>query len=121
MTPKLTTFNHSIFCGVLASPTSLPGFWIFMYRVSPFTYLVEGMLSTGVANQQITCADNEYLRFNAPVGSDCGTYMQPYLNTGYLASNTSTTCEYCTYSSTNVCRSPFLQIHRFRPLTVLFL
>ena len=24
-----------LFCGVLQSPTALPGFWIFMYRVSP--------------------------------------------------------------------------------------
>ena len=37
-----------IFCGVLAGPSVLPGFWIFMYRVSPFTYLVDGMLSTGM-------------------------------------------------------------------------
>jgi ATP-binding cassette, subfamily G (WHITE), member 2, PDR len=39
-----------IFCGVLASPKVFPHFWIFMYRVSPFTYLVDAMLSVGVAN-----------------------------------------------------------------------
>lgn len=26
------------FCGVMQAPSALPGFWIFMYRVSPFTY-----------------------------------------------------------------------------------
>lgn len=27
-----------IFCGVLRGPSALPGFWIWMYHVSPFTY-----------------------------------------------------------------------------------
>lgn len=27
------------FNGVLQTPTALPGFWIFMWRVSPFTYV----------------------------------------------------------------------------------
>ncbi|EMC97505.1 hypothetical protein BAUCODRAFT_454374 [Baudoinia panamericana UAMH 10762] len=94
-----------IFCGVLASPQDLPGFWIFMYRVSPFTYLVEGMLSTGVANQQVTCASNEYLTFSPPSGQTCQAYMQSYISQvgGYLEDpNATSTCHYCTYSSTNV-------------------
>jgi len=93
-----------IFCGVLASPSTFPHFWIFMYRVSPFTYLVDGMLSTGLANTRVICASNELLRFNPPSGSDCGTYMKPWISTngGYLISNTTTTaCEFCAISSTN--------------------
>jgi ATP-binding cassette, subfamily G (WHITE), member 2, PDR len=31
-----------IFNGVTQSPDALPGFWIFMYRVGPLTYLVSG-------------------------------------------------------------------------------
>lgn len=94
-----------IFCGVLATPQSLPGFWIFMYRVSPFTYLVEGMLSTGIANQQVACADNEYVSFQPPQGQTCGQYMQPYIQAagGYLQDPQATSnCGYCTYDSTNV-------------------
>lgn len=94
-----------IFCGVLQTPQALPGFWIFMYRVSPFTYLVEGMLSTGIANQQITCASDEYVTFNPPSGQTCQSYMAPYINAagGYLEDpNANTACNYCTYSSTNV-------------------
>lgn len=34
-----------IFCGVLVTREQLPGFWIFMNRVSPFSYLVEGLCS----------------------------------------------------------------------------
>ncbi|TFY51735.1 hypothetical protein EVG20_g10862 [Dentipellis fragilis] len=42
-----------LFCGVLAGPSgpnAFPRFWIFMYRLSPFTYLVDSMVSVGVAN-----------------------------------------------------------------------
>lgn len=93
-----------IFCGVLASPSTFPGFWIFMYRVSPFTYLVDGMLSVAVANTDVVCAANEYLVFNAPSGTTCGSYMEQYINTngGYLLDSSATTeCSFCTLSSTN--------------------
>ena len=93
-----------IFCGVLASPQTLPGFWIFMYRVSPFTYLVSGVMSTGLANTDVVCADIEYLHFNPPSGSTCGSYMQDYIGAagGYLLDNNTTTdCSFCSLSSTN--------------------
>ncbi|USW58775.1 Putative ABC transporter-like, ATP-binding domain, AAA+ ATPase domain, CDR ABC transporter [Septoria linicola] len=96
-----------IFCGVLATPQSLPGFWIFMYRVSPFTYLVGGFLSTGLANTDVTCADNEFLRFNVGQGfNNCGDYLADYQaetsNAGYLRDPSATQqCEYCTYGDSN--------------------
>ncbi|KAK1585778.1 ABC-2 type transporter-domain-containing protein [Colletotrichum navitas] len=31
------------FCGALQPPSALPGFWIFKYRVTPFTYWVAGI------------------------------------------------------------------------------
>ncbi|KAK7515313.1 ABC-2 type transporter-domain-containing protein [Phyllosticta citriasiana] len=94
-----------IFSGVLATKEQLPGFWVFMYRVSPFTYLVSGMLSTGVANTDAICADNEYLTF-APAGNQtCGAYMEPYIQSsggGYLVNPEATdSCTYCAMSSTN--------------------
>lgn len=94
-----------IFCGILQTPKALPGFWIFMYRVSPFTYLVEGMLSTGIANQRTHCADNEFVSFSPPSGQTCATYMRPYINAagGYLQDPSATgTCQFCTYDDTNV-------------------
>jgi ABC-type multidrug transport system permease subunit len=93
-----------VFCGVLASPTALPGFWIFMYRVSPFTYLISGMLSTAVANTKVECAVNEYLHFPPPDGQTCGEYMRPYISkmTGYLLDSSNTTeCSFCAISDTN--------------------
>ncbi|KAH8423757.1 ABC drug exporter AbcA [Aspergillus melleus] len=92
-----------LFCGVLATPAQLPGFWIFMYRVSPFTYLVSGMLSVGIADTTVTCADNEYLRFD-PVNTTCGQYMAPYMAQmgGYLQEENATAgCRFCPVADTN--------------------
>lgn len=94
-----------IFCGVLANPTALPGFWIFMYRVSPFTYLVDGMLSTGLANTNVICSAIEYVKFNPPNGKTCGQYMDPYTAArgGEVRNpNATTQCEFCPISHTNV-------------------
>ncbi|KAH6679698.1 putative ABC transporter CDR4 [Halenospora varia] len=93
-----------IFNGVLASPSQFPRFWIFMYRVSPFTYLVSGVLSTGLANQKVVCADYEYLHFNPTPPLTCYQYMQNYTAAagGYLLDNNATTdCNFCSLSDTN--------------------
>lgn len=93
-----------IFCGVLASPETLPGFWIFMYRVSPFTYLVSGMMSTGLANTKVVCASIEYLHFDPPAGQTCSEYLGPYISTagGYFTNGNATTdCHFCPLADTN--------------------
>ncbi|TVY89849.1 ZEB2-regulated ABC transporter [Lachnellula willkommii] len=106
---NLTFTLTLLFCGVLASPKVFPGFWIFMYRVSPFTYFVDAMLSVGIANNDVSCAKNELLTFNPPPGMDCGTYLTPYLNSTnglayphQLKNWTATAnCELCSLGSTN--------------------
>ncbi|KGO62913.1 CDR ABC transporter [Penicillium expansum] len=94
-----------IFCGVLSTKEALPGFWIFMYRVSPFTYLVSAMLSTGVSGADAVCEAVEYLKFSPPANQTCGDYMGPYIKmagTGYLQDPTSTAeCAFCSVSKTN--------------------
>lgn len=95
-----------IFCGVLASPSTFPRFWIFMYRVSPFTYLVSGVMSTGLANTSVTCADIEYLTFDPPAGSTCENYLAPYIATagGYLTDATkqaTANCSFCVIADSN--------------------
>ena len=64
-----------VFCGVLATKDQLPGFWVFMYRLSPLTYLVAGMLTTAVADTDLVCATNELLRFDALPGLNCSAYL----------------------------------------------
>ncbi|CUM65810.1 uncharacterized protein PRCAT00003458001 [Priceomyces carsonii] len=93
-----------IFCGVMAPVSSLPGFWIFMYRLSPFTYLIQGVLSTGLANADIQCSSREFLHFVPPGGETCGKYMADYIKVagGYLKDSSATDeCQFCTMSSTN--------------------
>jgi len=94
-----------IFCGVLANPDSLPRFWIFMYHISPFTYLASAMLSVGVANTDVICAANEYLRFKPTNSSTCAEYLGPYMQLagGYLQDPLNTQeCSFCPMASTNV-------------------
>ncbi|CCT70367.1 probable ABC1 transport protein [Fusarium fujikuroi] len=93
-----------IFCGVLAPKGTLPGFWKFMYYVSPFTYLVGGMLATGVANTEVTCASNELVPITPPNGSTCTEYMGDYIKAvgGYFVDPDATSnCEFCTVQYTN--------------------
>jgi len=94
-----------IFCGVLANPDSLPGFWIFMYRISPFTYMISGMLSTAVANTFVECADNELLEFAPLSGQSCQEYLGPYIEQagGYLVDpNNTSNCQFCSVNDTNI-------------------
>ncbi|KAK4983971.1 Multidrug resistance protein [Elasticomyces elasticus] len=93
-----------VFCGVLASPTALPGFWIFIYHLSPFRYLIDGQLSTAVANTNVVCAANELLRFSPTAGQTCEQYMASYISYagGYLQNpNAAANCSFCLLSSTN--------------------
>ncbi|BCR83618.1 putative ABC multidrug transporter [Aspergillus chevalieri] len=91
------------FCGILAGPTELPGFWIFMYRVNPFTYVVEGFLGTSLANAPVQCSADEFITFNAPDSTTCGSYLSDYLSQagGYLEDPSSTECRYCSITDTN--------------------
>lgn len=76
-----------------------------MYRVSPFTYLIDGMLATGLANNKIVCSSIELVKFNPPSDQTCYQYLSTYINTtgGYLVDNSTTTnCEYCSAANTNV-------------------
>ncbi|KAJ0132429.1 Uncharacterized protein HZ326_24491 [Fusarium oxysporum f. sp. albedinis] len=68
-----------LFAGVFQTPIALPGFWIFMYRVSPMTYLVGGDAVSGLSGDPIVCSHAELAVFQPPTGETCGAYMQPYL------------------------------------------
>ncbi|PYI28297.1 putative ABC multidrug transporter [Aspergillus indologenus CBS 114.80] len=90
------TFN-----GVMQSPSALPGFWIFMYRVSPFTYWVGGVTATQLHGRPVQCSTTELSIFNPPAGQTCGDYLGDYLQTavGYLKNpNATASCEYCSMS-----------------------
>ncbi|KAF7349230.1 hypothetical protein MSAN_01712400 [Mycena sanguinolenta] len=93
-----------LFCGVLAGPSSL-GWWIWMYRVSPFSYLVGGMLATGVANTEVQCSSIELLHVDPVAGQNCGEYFAPYMQIagGSLSNpNATSDCQFCSIAETNV-------------------
>ncbi|KAI5464906.1 ABC-2 type transporter-domain-containing protein [Mariannaea sp. PMI_226] len=98
----LLSLMSTIFSGVLQTPTALPGFWIFMYRVSPFTYWIGGIVSTALHGRQITCSKSETSIFNPPSGSTCGEYMEPFTQNapGTLQNpNDTSQCRYCSVSN----------------------
>jgi ABC-type multidrug transport system ATPase subunit len=93
------------FNGVLQPPTALPGFWIFMYRVSPFTYLIGGWAGTGLADRPVVCAENELAIFDPPAGQTCGAYLSAYLDGGapgsLLNPSALSECKYCPLRNAN--------------------
>ncbi|KAL2868039.1 pleiotropic drug resistance family ABC transporter [Aspergillus lucknowensis] len=93
-----------IFNGVLASPQALPRFWIFMYRVSPFTYLVSSVLSTGLSGTDVHCSDIEVLLIPPLEGQTCSEYLGPYARAiqGKLLEPSPTgECRLCAVSTTD--------------------
>ncbi|XBW37428.1 hypothetical protein QEN19_003009 [Hanseniaspora menglaensis] len=99
-------FTMSImFNGVFVGPKQMPGFWKFMYRVSPLTYFIDGTLSLAIANNKVTCSEKELKTIIPPKGLTCGEYMDPYfksVGTGYLTDyNATDKCSICSTSTTN--------------------
>ncbi|KAF6513255.1 hypothetical protein HZS61_006580 [Fusarium oxysporum f. sp. conglutinans] len=93
-----------VFCGVLVPYSSLPGFWTFMYRVSPLTYLIGAMISNGVGKQELTCSEIEFLQFQTPENLTCGEYVGQFVQAvGGALSNpgSNQTCLYCPIASTD--------------------
>ena len=92
------------FCGILAGPDDLPRFWIFMYRVNPFTYLVSAFMSNALGRAPAYCLPNEFQTFSPPANQSCGAYMQAYMERagGYLQDAMAMDkCRFCQLSSTD--------------------
>jgi ATP-binding cassette subfamily G (WHITE) protein 2 (PDR) len=91
-----------VFNGVMQPPNAFPGFWIFMYRVSPFTYWVGGMANAMLSGRRIQCSSDEASVFNPPTGETCQTYLAPYLSQapGTLQNPEATSdCRYCSLTN----------------------
>jgi len=101
----LGTLLMTVFCGVLQAPQALPGFWIFMYRLSPFTYWISGIASTQLHSREVDCSVSETSIFSPPAGRNCGEYLQSYLATapGYLLNPEDTaSCHYCAFRNADI-------------------
>lgn len=70
-----------IFNRYMQSPTALPGFWIFMYRVSPLTNRIGGMANAMLYGRPSECSTIETSVFDPPAdGEIYGSYLAPYLS-----------------------------------------
>ncbi|KAK4225246.1 ABC-2 type transporter-domain-containing protein [Podospora fimiseda] len=94
-----------IFCGVLVRPSTLPKFWIFMYRVTPVTYLLSTMVSAGIARNEITCSAKEIVTvaFSNSTAKNCQEYLGTYLKETGAAfiGEVEGGCQLCPISSTD--------------------
>ncbi|OCB87187.1 hypothetical protein A7U60_g5703 [Sanghuangporus baumii] len=92
-----------IFAGVL-QPFSQLGWWKWMYRVSPYTYFVEGILGQALSGFEIRCSSSELATIEPPNGQTCEQYLRDFisLSGGYLQNADATSgCEYCSYEFTD--------------------
>lgn len=88
-----------IFNGVL-QPYALLGWWQWMYRLSPFTYLLEGIIGYAAGNSLLTCSPLEYVTIVPPEDRTCSEYMNLFISYagGYLLDPTATSaCSFCPF------------------------
>lgn len=97
----LYTFIVS-FAGIVQPSSLLPGFWKFMWRVSPYTYFIGNLVAAFLHGRPIRCSPEELAQFTSPNGETCETFMAPYIQQfgGYLVDPSSTSsCSYCKYDN----------------------
>jgi len=88
-----------IFNGVVQPVTQLPYFWSsWMYHLTPFTYLIEGLLVNAMGGVLVTCKPEQFQILVPPAGQDCIAFLQPFMsaNPGY-ADIVNGSCGYCAY------------------------
>lgn len=96
-----------------------------MYRVSPFTYWIGGIVGTELHGREIDCSDVELNVFNPPQGTTCGRYLQPFLSQapGALKNPEATTqCQYCSARNADqiLAGSDIFWTERFRNFGIMW-
>ncbi|GAA5903973.1 hypothetical protein JCM6882_003791 [Rhodosporidiobolus microsporus] len=72
-----------------------------MYRLTPFTYLIEGLLANTLGGIQLHCEQDEFQPIVPPDGQECVSWLQPYTsaNGGYAEVLADGSCGFCANSS----------------------
>jgi len=89
------------FCGVVQPVSLMPGFWTFMWKVSPLTYVIQTLMSLILHDRKVECSSDEYSYFEPPSGMTCQEFAGSFVkqSTGYLKNPEATSdCGYCQYS-----------------------
>ncbi|KAK5123595.1 hypothetical protein LTR85_002633 [Meristemomyces frigidus] len=90
------------FCGVVVPYQGLPYFWrSWMYWLTPFKYLLEGLLGLVLHGVPVQCDNSELAQFPAPAGQTCQSYAGPYAAQagGYVTTLDSGLCGFCQYAN----------------------
>lgn len=71
-----------------------------MLPLSPFTYLLEGLLGNVLGPQAVRCAQNEFNIIEPPAGQTCEAFLSPYFAGafGYFEQRPDGNCQVCQYS-----------------------
>lgn len=112
LVPAFFTFVVA-FCGVVVPYAALPHFWqSWMYWLTPFHYLLEGLLGVVVHGEPLRCVPREESRFSPPPGMGCREYAGGFADMvgGYVSDVGGGLCSFCQYSSGDqfVCFFSFL-------------
>ncbi|KAF2193354.1 ABC drug exporter AtrF [Zopfia rhizophila CBS 207.26] len=101
LVPLFFTFIVS-FCGVVVPYAGLPNFWrTWMYWLTPFKYLLEGLLALLTDGVPIRCDTSELAVFSPPPGQDCQSYAGSFAQQsgGYVQTQPNGDCGFCQYAS----------------------
>ncbi|KAF5363146.1 hypothetical protein D9758_008368 [Tetrapyrgos nigripes] len=97
-------FSFVITFNGVVQPFSQLGWWQWMYRLSPYTYLIEGLLGQALGHEDIRCSDVELVRLDPPSGQTCSSYLNTFIETkgGYITNPDATSsCIVCPVSTTD--------------------
>lgn len=102
--------------------SALPGFWIFMYRVSPITYIVSAMLSTGVGQNAVRCSELELLVFQPRANQTCAEYLEAFPIGALYNPSATENCMYCPMASTDqfLASTDIFYSHRYRDYALIW-
>lgn len=98
--PCFFTFIVS-FCGVVVPYQAMTHFWKWwMYWLTPFHYLLEGLLGVIVHEAPVRCIEREEAAFTAPPNSTCEGYSASFAREagGYVYTASDGLCRYCQFA-----------------------
>ncbi|KAJ6049546.1 uncharacterized protein N7446_007126 [Penicillium canescens] len=101
LVPCFFTFIAA-FCGVVVPYAALPHFWqSWMYWLTPFHYLLEGLVGVVTHNVPVRCVAREESQFSPPSGMTCMEYAGSYAQKagGSVRDAGNGMCSFCQYST----------------------
>jgi ATP-binding cassette subfamily G (WHITE) protein 2 (SNQ2) len=101
LVPTFFTFIAA-FCGVVVPFVALPHFWqSWMYWLTPFHYLLEGLVGVITHNVPVRCVEREESRFSTPPGLSCQEYAGSFVEKagGYVRDVGDGMCSFCQYAT----------------------